>query len=71
MALGMGLPVWFVNIGLFQKKNRVGDVEDMEFPRVLRNSKWNFQGLIKNNMELPGVIKKKSCEISRGLEFRP
>ena len=26
-------------------------------------------GLIKNNLEFPGVIKKKSCGISRGLSF--
>ena len=37
-----------------------------------RNSKWTFQeGLIKNNVEFPGVIKKKSAGISRGLDFRP
>ena len=42
---------------------------NMEFPR---NSKWTFQeGLIKNNVEFPGVIKKKSAGISRGLDFRP
>ena len=41
---------------------------------------WNFQGhlskeiiqeLVKNNMELPEVIKNKSCGVSWGLGFRP
>ena len=32
----------------------------MKLPVVL-NSKWNFQGLIKSNVELSGLIKKKSC----------
>ena len=27
-----------------------------------RNSKWDFQGLIKNNVEFPEVIKKKVVE---------
>ena len=29
----------------------------------------NFQGLIKNEVGFLGVIKKKSCGISRGLEY--
>ena len=28
-------------------------VEDMELPEVTKNSKWNFQGLIKNEVEFP------------------
>ena len=36
-----------------------------------RNSKWNFHELIKNNMEFPQVIKKKSYRTSRGLGFSP
>ena len=37
-------------------------VEDMEFPRAgvyQRNSMWNFQGLIKKEVEFPRVTKKK------------
>ena len=41
----------------------------MEFPELLQ--KWIFWVLIKSNMEFPEVIKKKSCEIPRGLDFRP
>ena len=38
----------------------------MEFPGVLiKNSKWYFQRLIRNNLECPGVIKKKPCRVSR------
>ena len=58
-------------MGYSRKKNK--GVEDMEFPGVLKkyNSKWNFQGLIKNNVKFLRVaIKKKSCGISRGLGFR-
>ena len=29
------------------------------------------KGLIKNSLEFPGIIRKKSCGISRGLGFRP
>ena len=40
-----------------------GEVEDMEFPGVIRGIEkmgiWIFQGLIKNNVEFTGVIKKK------------
>ena len=48
-------------IGLFQKKTkqeRVGRDEDMELTGVLKNLKVDFQGLIKNNVEFPGIIKK-------------
>ena len=48
-------------IGLFQKKikqGRVGRDEDMELTGVLKNLKVDFQGLIKNNVEFPGIIKK-------------
>ena len=51
-----------------EKKLR-GDFEDMEFPGYQRNNMWNFQGLIKNEVEFPKVTKKKSSEISRGLGF--
>ena len=32
---------------------------------------WIFRGLIKSNIEFPEVIKKKMCEISGDLGFRP
>ena len=54
-----------------KKKKKTDWVEDMEFPGVLKNSKYNFQGLIKNNIEFPGLIKEKSFGISGGLDFRP
>ena len=34
------------------------------------NSKYNFQGLIKNKVEFPGMI-KKSCGFSEGVDFWP
>ena len=57
----------------YSRKKKTRGVEDMEFPGVLKkhNSKWNFQGLIENNVKFLGVaIKKKSCGISRGLSFK-
>ena len=33
------------------------------------NSMQKLQGFIKNEVEFPGAIKKKSCGISRGLGF--
>ena len=30
----------------------------MKFPGVSKNSMWNFQGLIKNEVEFPRVTKK-------------
>ena len=53
------------------EKKQTGQVEDMEFPGYQKNSMWNFQGLIKNEMKFPGVTKKKSCRFSRGLGFGP
>ena len=41
----------------------------MEFSRVSKKQHMEFLGLIKNEVEFPGVIKKKSCGISRGLGF--
>ena len=58
-------------IVLFQKKNQTGvvggvggkggrGVDDMEFSRVASKEKtWNFQGLIKKEMEFSKVTKKK------------
>ena len=44
------------------EKNKQG-VKDMEFPGggvdYQKNSMWNFQGLIKNEVEFPRVTKKK------------
>ena len=52
------------------KKNKLG-VENMDnLQGYWRNSKWIFRGLIRSNIEFPGVIKKKSCGISWGLCFR-
>ena len=36
-----------------------------------RNSMWNFQGLIKNEVEFRWVTKKKWCGLSRSLWFWP
>ena len=36
----------------------MGRDEDMELTGVLKNLKVDFQGLIKNNVEFPGIIKK-------------
>ena len=43
----------------------------MEFPRVKRNSMWNFQGLIKNEVKFPGVTKKEKtiCNFLQVLVF--
>ena len=58
-------------MGYSRKKQKGGEVEDMEFQGNCRNSKWVFRGLIKNKVEFPGMIKKKSCGIFSGLGFRP
>ena len=43
-----------------------------DFQEYSRNSRWNFQGLIKSDMELPGVIKKNRGISSSGIgSFRP
>ena len=57
---------------LFQKPNKGeggggGRLRIWNFQGYLRNGKWNFQVLIKNNVEFPRVIKKKSCGISPGV----
>ena len=46
-------------------------VEDMEFPGLSQNSIWNFQWLMKNEVEFPSFIKKKKCGICSGLCFWP
>ena len=62
---------------ILEKKTNRGEraVKDIEFSGVgtdwIINRSGFLQGLIKNNAEFPGVI-KKSWEISRrGLGFRP
>ena len=55
---------------ILEKKTNSG-LRICSFLGYWRNNKWNFQWLITNNVGFPGVIKKKSCGISRGLGFRP
>ena len=38
------------------EKIQTGGVEDMELPGVSKNSMCNFQGLIKNEVEFPGIF---------------
>ena len=64
---------FYIVLGYSRKKksNSGRGVDDMEFPGVASKEKtWNFQGLIKNEMEFSKVTKKK-CGISRGLGFWP
>ena len=53
-----------VEIGLFQKKKtnrgkREGGLRIWNFRVYQRKSMWNFLGLIKSEVEFPGVAKKK------------
>ena len=41
------------------------------FQGYQRNSIWNVQELIRNEVEFPRVNKKKQCGISMGLSFWP
>ena len=57
----------------FPEKNQTGGTKWDSGLRIygisqgyLRNIKWKFQGLIKNDMEFPRVIKKKSSGILWG-----
>ena len=44
-------PLWlFFEMGYSQKKSN-REFEDMDFPGYQRNSIWNFQELIKNELE--------------------
>ena len=58
-------------IGLFQKMSKQGELRIWNFQGYQKNSMWNGQGLIKNEVEFPMVTKKKYCGISRGLCFWP
>ena len=46
---------------------KAGGLRICSFQGCWKNSKWNFQGLIKKKVEFPVVIKKKSCGISPGV----
>ena len=53
-----------ISIGLFQKKIQTGGggeggLRIWNFLGYQRNSMWNFQELIKNELEFPRVTKKK------------
>ena len=56
-------PPCFPKLAIPEKKGGGGGgmVEDMEFPGqgYQRNSMWNFDGLIKNEVEFPRVTTKK------------
>ena len=51
--------------------NETGErgVEDMEYPEVLEKEHVKLQGLIKKEVESPGVFLKKSCGISVSFGF--
>ena len=46
-----------------------GEVEDKKFPEVLKKEQAEISGLVKKEVEIPGVFKKKFCGISIGLGF--
>ena len=52
------------------EKNQTGEVEDIEFPGVLKKEHVEIPGANKI-VEFPGVFKKKSCGIAMGLGFWP
>ena len=52
-----------------KSKQGGGGLRIWNFKGYQINSKWNFQGLIKKEVEFPRVTKKKECGISRGLCF--
>ena len=41
----------------------------MSYPGVLKKAYGNSRGSTKKEVEFPGVMKKKSCEISMGLAW--
>ena len=55
----------------YSKKKQTGGCED-GISRVIEEIVNGFsRGPIESNIEFPGVIKKKSCGIFRGIGFRP
>ena len=64
------VPVTYVRIGLFQKKTKQAGLRIWNFEGYQRNSMWNFQRLIKSEVEFPRrVTEKKNSGNSRGLHF--
>ena len=55
--------------GAIPEKSKQGGLRIWNFKGYQINSTWNFQGLIKKEVEFPSVTKKKECGISRGLCF--
>ena len=53
----------------YSRKIQTGGLRIWNFKGYQINSTWNFQGLIKKEVEFPSVTKKKECGISRGLCF--
>ena len=66
-----GFVIYMGKYGMGFSRKKTNRVEDMEFRGVLKKKQVDFPGLSKNNAEYPGVVKKKSCGISRGPGFRP
>ena len=45
------------------------ELRTWNFQGYWKKSLWKFEGSIKKEMQFPGVFKKYSCGISRGLGF--
>ena len=58
-------------LGYYPRKNPNKGLRIWNFEGYQRNSMWNFQELIKNEVEFPRVTKKNWCRIFRGLCFWP
>ena len=52
-------------------KSKQGGLSIWNLQGYQRNIIWNFQGLIKKEVEFLRLIKKKQCGVSRGLCFWP
>ena len=53
--------IWLTKLGYSRKINKQGrGLKIWNFQGYQRNSMWNFQRLIKNEVEFPGVTKKKN-----------
>ena len=55
----------------YSRKKQTGGLRIWNFQGYQRNSRWNSQGLIKNNVGFPEMNKEKLCGISSGFGFRP